>query len=113
MCLGYLSWRCDGISHGYVNGINVEIYGYILDNYSGHLVGISCWDIFWISQDICRYLFRTSFQDMSRRDILNLQRSLRTFHHIPSSPRISEYIPCELPDDQTSWYASGKHLIHI
>jgi hypothetical protein len=48
---GYLSWRCDGASHVYVNGINVEINGYVWDNCSGYLVVRSTEDL-RISLDI-------------------------------------------------------------
>jgi hypothetical protein len=31
---------------------------------------------FWICKDVLGYLFKISFMDMSKRDILNLQRYL-------------------------------------
>ncbi len=78
----------------------MEIKGYVWENVSGYLVGISFWKIYGISQDILGYLNRISFSGyVEKRYLIDRQRSPRTSHHIPPSPRLSEDIPWgDLPD---------------
>jgi hypothetical protein len=67
-----------------------------MDEYGRTSQDILMGALFWRSMGYLRIssdiLFGYLFQDMSTRDILNLQRSPGISHHIPPSPRISEDI---------------------
>ena len=63
-----------GDKKGYL-GISVQDnYGYVKDNTKGYWEGYLCRISGGYLKDMSGYLFKISLEDMSKKDILNLQR---------------------------------------